>query len=328
MADVRLGNADLEPEPAIEALEIGRDVVLFRNGDFARRVHRDWIHSRDPRSILTDTDPTSIAIGINSDLNIRIGAHRSNCTWTWNFEVRTMGRPLRNVALSLDAHRENFCLKSVSRDGMRIGYCDGQEWHDPAPHDSRRDSIGEPLISYRVEIGFVASGHGTYRQNILFGFEGYPVVRRKICADIVPVDDLARLNEATKYFLNQTAHVWSSRKDNGDFHLFESPFVPVKDPWEKNLSKAYAYPGEEIFILSHATLTENCLTRTNYRGRMHELISVEELARHEQVARYNSVVQLHLTSCYIMSSDTDGSTTAKYAPLGELFAQVRNYSII
>ncbi|KAK0087137.1 hypothetical protein PV325_001698 [Microctonus aethiopoides] len=322
MADVRLGNEDLEPESAVEAMEIVDGVMSFRRGAFARRVHRDWIHSRDPRAILTDTDPSSIAIGVNSDLNIRIGAHRSNCTWVWHFEVRTMGRPLKNVALCLEAHKDNFGIKSIHRDGVRIGYNDGQEWHDHGPYEPRREPIPGSVMSYRVDICFASSGHGTYRQNILFGFEGYPVIRRKICADIVPLDDLSRLNEATKYFLNQTAHVWSSRNSNGDYHPFESPFVPVKDPWEKNLSKVYPYPGEEMFTLSHATLTENCLTRSNYRGRMHELIAVEELARHEQVARYNSVVQLRLTSCYILSSDTDGSTTAKYAPLGELFAQL------
>lgn len=318
MADVRLVNTDAEPEQAEEACE-DKPISAYRPGDYLRRVIRDWMKSRDPQSVISDKAPSSIAIGVNTDLNLRIGAQRSHCTWTWIFEVRSMGRPMRNLVLSLDAHREHFGIRSVYRDGNRAGFSDGQEWHEPVS-DSQSTQVADRVICYTIEISFAANGHGTYRQNVMFGFDGYPVIRRKICADIVPVNDLSRLNDATKYFLGQTAHVWSSR--NNDYHRFDSPFVPATDPWEKNLAGAYPYPGEDVFILSHATLTEDSLTRTNYRGRMHELISVEELARHEQVARYNTIVQIKLSSCYILSSDTDGSTTAKYAPLGELFAQV------
>ncbi|XP_063988096.1 probable helicase with zinc finger domain isoform X1 [Diachasmimorpha longicaudata] len=316
MADVRLVNTDADVERAEEACE---DKKLFRPGDYLRKVIREWMRSRDPQSVITDKSPANIGIAVNTDLNLRIGAQRSHCTWTWIFEIRSMGRALKNFVLSLDAHRENFRIRSVFRDGMRIGYSDGQEWHDPViDHQPSRTIDG--MMCYTIEISFAATGHGTYRQNVLFGFDGYPVVRQKICADIVPINDLTRLNDATKYFLNQTAHVWSLRSN--DYHPFDSPFVPATDLWEKNIAKAYPYPGEDIFILSHATLTEDSLTCTNYRGRMHELISVEELARHEQVARYNTIVPIQLSSCYILSSDTDGSTTAKYAPLGELFAQL------
>ncbi|XP_034938306.1 probable helicase with zinc finger domain [Chelonus insularis] len=317
MADVRLGDDDLETEQAVEAL--GLSDLIFQSGEFARRVHHDWIRSQNPLSIMTDSDLPNVAIGVNTDLNIRIGTHKSNCSWTWNFEIRTMGRLLRNLALSLDSHRDNFSIKSVHRDGKVIGYCDGQEWHDPVSTEFRGDIMSDTVVAYRVTIVFETTEYGTYLQNVLFGFDGYPVVRRKICADLVPHNDLSRLDEATKYFLNQTAHVWSA-KQNSKYHPFESPFIQGKDPWEKNLTQAYPYPGE-LFILSHATLTEDHLTCKNYRGRMHELIAVEELARHEQVARYNSIVQFNLLSCYVLTSPTDGSTTAKYAPLGELFAQ-------
>lgn len=341
MADRRLGNNNVELEQAEEAMEdtttITNKLNVYRPGDFSRCLTRDWIRTRDPLTVLTDRDIQNVVIITNTDLNIRIGAQRSQCTWAWVFEIRTRNRQLKNLTLSLESHRENFMIHSVCRDGLRIGFCDGQEWHDPVglPDNQQQQNIlatttatatptittSDRVLSYFVDIRFAANGHGTYHQHVLFGFDNnYPVVRRKICADIVPPTDLTRLNEATKYVLSQTAHVWSSR--NQDFHQFESPFVPSIDQWEKNIAKAYPYPGEDLFILSHATLTEDYLTRTNYRGRMHELISVEELARHEQVARYNTIVQIQLSSCYILSSDTDGSTTAKYAPLGELFAQL------
>jgi hypothetical protein len=78
--------------------------------------------------------------------------------------------------------------------------------------------------------------------------------------------------------------------------------------------------------MTHSTLTEQCLTPTNYRGRLHELLYVEELARHEQIARYNEVMQLRLSSNYNISLDSNRSVTTKYAPPGELFAEVSYYA--
>lgn len=314
-------------------------------GKFSSRVHRDWVRSRDPCACVTEDLPAhvrSLVVRPNN-LNVRTATLQPPYTWTWTFELWSTGKPLRNIALALDEHGDNFRIKSVTSErGQRLGTCDGHEWYDNTTigaivaaattnkllvasenNDPTSESSSTSYL-YTIEIVFCATSFGTYRQHLLFGFGDYPILRRRLCVDCVRFEDLKRLVEATKYVLQQTSHRWNNSETGGVVHAFESPFVTAKDPREDCLTKAYPYPGENDFMLSHATLNEDRITPNNYRGRMHELIAVEELARHEQVARYNRVAQLKLSSSYILSSDTDGSTTAKYAPPGELFAEVRN----
>lgn len=299
-------------------------------GEFSARVHRDWVRAKDPNEVVTEDLPPHVRtiMARPSYLNMRMGSLTPQFTWSWVFEVLSDGKPLRNIALALDDHRDNYFIKSVTGErGQRLGTCDRHEWFDStsgasavSQQESEADAL--PAYFYTVEIAFGANAFGTYRQHLLFGFGGYPTIRRRLCVDCVHFEDLKRLDDATKYVLQQNSHAWTSTEAGGVVHPFESPFVLAKDPREEYLTKAYPYPTENDFILSHATLTEDTINPNNYRGRMNELITVEELARHEQVARYNRVAQLTLSSSYILSSDTDGSTTAKYAPPGELFAEV------
>ena len=307
--------------------------------EFAYKVQRDWVRVKNPCTVITEDLPTyvrSLTVRPNT-LSRRVANSVPQYAGVWVFEVRSDGMPLRNIALVLNEHRENFYIASVKNErGQSLGMCDGQEWFDNSSaavsatsHWEQRATnshntetqLPMPSFCYNIEIAFASTAYGTYRQNVLFGFGGYPVIRRRICIDCVHVDDMNRLTEATKYILQQTANSWTSTEAGG-VHQFESPFVLGKDPRETYLEKAYPYPMENDFMLSNATLSEDSITPTNYRGRMHELISVEELARHEQIARYNRVTTIKLSMSYILASDTDGSTTAKYAPPGELFAEV------
>ena len=232
----------------------------------------------------------------------------------------SLDKRLKNVALALDSHRKNFTLKSVTNEFKCRGICNGQEWQSTDP-DLECNGTPKFEATYEVEVIFSTNEYGTFRQNVLFGFgEEHPVMLRKICVDCVPEEDIKRLKDASQYVLNLNQRLLN--EGHHDFVPFNSPFVPAKDPREVYLGKVYPYPETNNFFLTHATLTERFLSPTNYKGRLHELVTVEELARHEQVARYNEAAHLRLSSCYILSSDTDGSSLAKYAPPGELFAQV------
>ncbi|XP_015589991.1 probable helicase with zinc finger domain isoform X2 [Cephus cinctus] len=296
--------------------------IFFPN--FAKTVWEKWVRAKDPSTVVGET-LTNVIIRPDTKLNLRICAQQAEHVWT--FEILTVGKPLQNVALTLDGHRENFELKSVSTNKEHIGFCNRQEWYDPptsvvtqAIKSAKYATSLSNATHYIVKVGFAAQHYGTFRQGILFGFENSHVVRKNICVDCIPTHDIARLNAASEYVLGQNPTRWTS--DNHVIHPFESPFVPAKDPREEYLANIYPYPNKSNFFLTHATLTENGLTPNNYRGRLHELVSVEELARHEQVTRYNEVAQLRLSSYYIMSPDTVSASTAKYASPGELFAQL------
>lgn len=220
---------------------------------------------------------------------------------------------MQNVALISDDHRANFFLKSVQdKDGVEIGETNGQEWQwRPYPSDLREDKR-----RYLVTVSFSAKRHGTYRQDIVFGFLNWPVYLQRICADYLPTEDYERIQRATNYQHSQIPSRWEKP------YAFFSPFISHGNPREMKMSQIYPYPDRQNFALTQNTLSDSRLTPGNYRGRMHEMITLEEIARHEQLSRYNQISWLRLMSHYVLFN-SDGSTIAKYTPPGELFAQVR-----
>lgn len=246
--------------------------------------------------------------------------------------------------LTLDQNLGNFVLKSVSNSTNEIGITNGQEWCNvdfEATNTNTNTSTNtststntntntnananvngnESNSIYFMKIHFTANRYGTYRQNIILYFGEYPVILQRICMDCLPTKDFARILDATNYQFSQNPKTWMN--ETLLIQQFRSPVVPPRDSMEDKLSTIYPYPDKNNFFLTQETLTDAYLTQENYRGRLHELITVEELARHEQIARYNVISHMRLLSHYILTSMGDASTIAKYAPTGELFAQVR-----
>lgn len=207
-------------------------------------------------------------------------------------------------------------LKPVLANGIQIGVANGQEWHDPHGSMSELSSSNNKRRLYSLRITFTARRHGTYRQSVIFGFRRCPVFLQRICVDYLPRNDYERIQMATHYQLSQIPSRCS------DPVSFYSPFMPHSNPREIMLSKIYPYPSQQNFFLTQDTLSDEELTPRNYRGRMHEIITLEEIARHEQLSRYNQISKIRLLSHYILI--TGDSTIAKYTPPGELFAQVRS----
>ena len=65
------------------------------------------------------------------------------------------------------------------------------------------------------------------------------------------------------------------------------------------------------------------LTKQNYRGRMHELLFIEEMAQFEHVSQFNVVTNLQLASKYLLTPTSTNSSTAKYARPGEIFGKMK-----
>lgn len=225
---------------------------------------------------------------------------------------------LSNISLSLDSHREHFAIKSILGESLNFVGTDVQ--HFVVSPDSCVDDEIPCVRTYFVAIDFKASTTGTFCQDVIFGFNDGPAVRRQLCVDVVLPEDLNRLEAAREYLLYLSQN--SSNHQNTRIVPFNSPFVMERDPREDRLCEIYPKPELETFFLTHTTLTQTALDPKNYRRRLHELVTIEEMARREQIARYNEVTELRLSNSYILASDTDGSTVAKYAAPGELFAQV------
>ncbi|XP_076753698.1 putative helicase with zinc finger domain [Xylocopa sonorina] len=285
---------------------------------FAEKVHRDWVKSENPEKVLTCKQTNDVSIFVNKSLCCRLTS--SNVIFSWDFMILTRGKHLQRVALTMDQNRKNFALREVIYNSSEIGVTNGQEWYNSKLNMLNANGNKREKVHYFIKICFVANKYGTYRQNVIFYFGEYPVFLQRICMDCLPTEDFTRIHEATNYQFSQNPNMWNT--DTTMIYWFKSPFVAAKDPKEKKLSMIYPYPDRSNFFLTQESLTDSCLTPENYRGRLHELITVEELARHEQIARYNETSSMRLLSHYVLTSAGDASTIAKYAPPGELFAQL------
>ncbi|XP_043249887.1 probable helicase with zinc finger domain [Colletes gigas] len=295
-------------------LAINGEVKNLFPFSFAEKVHRDWIKSENPDKIVTCKQTEDVQFFHGTNLCCR--SKNSDTVFDWNFRILARGKTLQRVALTLNQNLRNFVLRSVRDSTNEIGITNGQEWCNV---EFNAASENESNKVYFVKIWFAANQYGTYRQNIIFYFGEYPVILQRICMDCLPTEDFLRIYAATDYQFSQNPKTWVNESH---IHRFESPFVPPKDPKEDKLSAIYPYPDRTNFFLTQETLTDPHLMPENYRGRLHELITVEELARHEQIARYNVLTCVRLVSHYILALSGDGSTIAKYAPTGELFAQM------
>ncbi|XP_012537341.1 probable helicase with zinc finger domain [Monomorium pharaonis] len=282
--------------------------------DFPARTRYGWFKSNDPDTIVTCEPLPDVNVYLYGGTNCRIvGGGGTRGSYEWRFRIFTTGdQELQNVALISDDHRANFFLKSVrDKDGTEIGVTNGQEWRqNPCPGNP-----GEGKRRYLVTVGFIAKKHGTYRQDLVFGFSNWPVYLQRICADYLHIENYERIQRATNYQQSQIPSRWERP------YKFYSPFMPHANPWEIKLSRIYPYPDRQNFVLTQNTLLDSRLTPDNYRGRMHEMIALEEIARHEQLSRYNQISWLRLMEHYVLFN-SDGSTMVKYTPPGELFAQI------
>ena len=70
------------------------------------------------------------------------------------------------------------------------------------------------------------------------------------------------------------------------------------------------------------SLRDPVLTRQNYRGRMHDLLAIEELAQFHHLGEFNVVVTMKLVDKYYLTGASSNSSSAKYVRPGELFGKV------
>lgn len=60
---------------------------------------------------------------------------------------------------------------------------------------------------------------------------------------------------------------------------------------ERELLNKYFVPTGHKFTITQSMLNDDCVTKNNYRARMHELLYIEEMACYDQV-RFGRFIQL------------------------------------
>ncbi|XP_075224399.1 helicase with zinc finger isoform X2 [Lycorma delicatula] len=288
---------------------------------YTEQLLERWVQSASPDRVMRERID-GVEETCSDDLVTTVSSKVSQKEW--NFTLQS-SMPLRAVALLQDAHRNHFVLRQIVSlvvdTGITIVNCEpinDQEWTEGTgmiidEHVER--------FEHRIRVEFSTDIYGTFRQSVVFDFGMEPVLVRHVCVDVVPVTDADKIKEIKKELVLSNAERWD--KENCEVVPFTSPVVPVNSSdaeRERELLSTYPAPRADSFTLTQSTVSEKKLTRNNYRARMHELLCVEEMARYEQVARYNLTAPLRLANCYLLSPSGVAASTAKYAHNGELFA--------
>lgn len=319
---------------------------------YTEQVLERWIQSTVPEKIMCEK-VDSIEVQCEQDLVTSISSKTSKREWI--FILRTNNKPLKAVALLQDAHRSHFAIKSIKSGDTSIDLVEktNQEWlsNKHSASASATSSISslinctvekdEPkkalencdsssslqsLIEHQVCVEFHTEIYGTFRQAICFDFGSEPLLVRHLCVDVVPVSDAEKIEEIRRDIINSSAARWDVSNTHlvkfettiGSHMKTEAYLNDLKH--EKEMLERYPCPRAQTFTLTQSTILDKRLTQNNYRSRIHELLYVEEIARYEQIARFNLRTKLGITSNYILTPAGMATSTAKYSLSGELFA--------
>ncbi|KAI5695061.1 hypothetical protein M8J75_010231 [Diaphorina citri] len=268
-----------------------------------------WVQSSCPDKVLRE-DIEDVEVTCDHPMVTSVSSKVSDKSWT--FTVRT-NRTIKAVALLQDAHRNHFKFEALSTQDLthaaaithELGDND-QEWLSalpPPPLDA------ETRFEHVIRVSFSTEIYGTFRQSLVVDLGSDPVLVKHLCVDVIPIDHELVLSNAERWEPESVSIV-----------KFTSTAVNVDSESGSKICALYPPPRAHTFSLTQSTIEERRLTRYNYKPRMHELLYVEEMARYEQVARYNLRAKLKLVDCYLLSPSGVAGSTAKYAQSGELFA--------
>lgn len=288
---------------------------------YTEELLEKWIDSLNPSDVMKDK-LEYVKDNCCSELMTTVSSKNSKREWNFSFLAEL---PLQAVALLQDTHRNHFklseiCLISKSAKVYDFDVSNPQEWIlQPTT------KVNAEKLEYRVKVDFQTDIYGTFRQAVVFDFGSQPVLVKHLCVEVIPTNEAEKISEIRKEIVLSTAERWNN--SNSKIIQFSSPLqslIPLCDKsdleFTGNLLKTYPTPQANTFTLSHVTVMEKKLTKNNYNTRMHELLFVEEMARYEQIARYNLTTNLRIAHSYLLSPNGIASSTAKYSTSGELFA--------
>lgn len=257
--------------------------------------------------------------GCCSDLTTTVSSKNSEKIWNFIFVT---SKPLHAVALLEDTHRNHFAISKITllenKEWMRYPIENIQEWLTPMKPDG-------DFFKYKVQISFKTEIFGTFRQAVVFDFGCYPVLVKHLCVDVIPIDEVEKINNIRKEIVLSSTERWTI--ENVQILPFTSELISIAPAfgcpdleWSQTLLKMYPTPQANNFTLSQVTLNDKKFNKHNYNIRMHELLYIEEMARYEQIGKYNLTTSLRIAHSYLLSPNGMANSTAKYSNSGELFA--------
>lgn len=297
---------------------------------YTEYILKKWTNSSNPDTVLHDNlkDVEDIC---SSPLSTTMTSKNSSHEWLFTLKSQ---RKLIAIALMQDTHRNHFDLEAIKIDDEEEEITNKQEWKRVKGlyDENRKNGIVENkinvekenrIVEHKVKVVFNTSIFGAFRQSIVFDFGSEPALIKHLSVDVLPVEDLQKINELCTEIIAPTSKRWRDSEiiafSSNVFHSKHS-YVNFEADWARNLAEIYPFPTRETFTISSMTLADRGFTATNYKRRMHDLLFVEEIARHELVSRFDITVKLTVTENYILSPNGSVGSSAKYSCDGELFA--------
>ncbi|XP_078610135.1 putative helicase with zinc finger domain isoform X3 [Branchiostoma floridae x Branchiostoma japonicum] len=288
------------------------------NGEsYSEKLLERWMSSSTPHSVMNE-HVEGVMVTTDNKLNVSVSSKQASHAWTFTLNCKP-GVYLSRVALLYDAHRSHFHLASVTSNGDQQETSHNlppmcQEWSA-----SGTDPPGSPTspVTYTIRLVFNTGIYGTFRQSVVFDFGGSqePVLLQRVCVDVASSEEMNRLNQVRNSMLC-VGERWS----NTNKTIIE--FVPKPaDATEndKGLMSFYTPPASPEQLFTREVL-DGPLTKNNYKGRMHDLLYIEEMAQYKEISRFNMKVQLQMVKSFMLLPGTSG---AKYAQSGELYSRVK-----
>lgn len=171
-------------------------------------------------------------------------------------------KTLEKVALLYNKDRLHFSLKENEMDkSVQI-----------APGESFKVSRDQ----YRVEVQFTGNMFGSFNQWVVFDFGTLPVLVRKLYVEVGALgthEKVRSLREKLQF------DRWTT--ENREIVRYKGGVV---DELERKLTSKYKAPASSDSVISqHSVTTE--LNWNNYHHKMHQLLEMEEMKRHQIISR-------------------------------------------
>lgn len=127
-----------------------------------------------------------------------------------------------------------------------------------------------------MEVHFTGNMFGSFNQWVIFDFGTQPVLVRKLYVEVGTVGTHERVRSLREKL--QFDH-WTA--ENREIVRYEGANV---DELEKRLTSKYKSPTSSDSVISqHSVTTE--LNWNNYHHKMHQLLEMEEMKRHQIISR-------------------------------------------
>ena len=176
--------------------------------------------------------------------------------------LHILQRQLEKVALFYNRDRLHFCLENGVEKSCQIAQ--GEMFV--------RDVQGQ--IIYSVTVKFTGGMFGSFQQWVLFDFGTEPILCKKVTVEVGNQSDHEKLRNLREQLRFDR---WTSQNRQIIAH-------EAIDETEEKLLAKYKEPSSSDDVITGTTVSTE-LNQYNYKPKMHKMLELEEITRHQIIAR-------------------------------------------